>query len=118
MPAVPWAADACGEGMLKITLHCDETPARLVLEGKLAGPWIDEARHAWRESPKRPGSPLVVDLTGITFVDSEGKRLLSEMLGSAVTLHASGCLNRSIVEELTDPRCGDDRRSESRKSET
>lgn len=98
--------------MLRVTLHRDETPTRLVLEGKLAGAWIEEARQAWCGLPDRD-EPLVVDLTGITFVDSDGKRLLSEMVRSGVTLHASGCLNRSIVEELTDSRCADVRPSTS-----
>lgn len=87
--------------MLKITIDHDAQPLRLVLEGRLAGAWINEAQQAWRASPKSEGVPLVVDLTGVTYVDAEGKALLTALWREGAVLQAAGCCTKFIVEEIT-----------------
>lgn len=87
--------------MLKITLHRDETPARMVLEGKLAGVWVEAAHEAWRNLPRPEGTPVVVDLTGIDYVDSGGRDLLAAMWRDGATLQATGCCTKYIVEEIS-----------------
>jgi hypothetical protein len=84
--------------MLKITVSDDST--RITLEGRLAGPWIGELERCWRESSQSAaGRQLVVDLTGVTFVEQEGKALLRRMCESGADLLATGCCMRSIVED-------------------
>lgn len=87
--------------MLKITLARDEQPARIILEGKLAGAWVEEAREAWRSVPKQDGgTPVIVDLKAIDYVDGGGKELLAEMWRSGATLQATGCCTKYIIEEI------------------
>jgi ABC-type transporter Mla MlaB component len=87
--------------MLKITLHRNETPARMSLEGKLAGPWVDEARKAWRSLPRPEAGSFVVDLSGISYLDAAGKNLLATMWLEGAKLKATGCCTKFIVEEIT-----------------
>ena len=43
---------------------------------------------------------VAVDLTDVTFVAEEGKRLLETMYAEGAKLKASGCVTRRLVEEI------------------
>ena len=68
------------------------------LEGKLAGPWVQELERCWRSAPETRQSR--VDLSSVTFIDADGKALLGQMHREGAELVASGCLNRCIVEGI------------------
>lgn len=86
--------------MLKITPSTTQDSTRLTLEGRLAGPWVEELERVWREIKDSVKDSLVVDLTGVTFIEQDGKTLLTRMWQQGARLHAIGCLNRCIVEEI------------------
>ena len=86
--------------MLKITTHTSDDATRITLEGRLVGPWIEELERCWREAEQTAaGRRLIVDLTGVTFVEPEGKALLTRIYQAGAELIASGCCMRSIVED-------------------
>ena len=92
--------------MLKITSQLD--PVRedlaLVLEGRLAGPWVEELRTYCRRVLGTQQRCTMIDLTGVTFADAEGKTLLAQLWQQGVELRASGCLTRCLVEDITKVR--------------
>ena len=50
------------------------------LQGKLAGPWVQECRKAWGELSSALGcKTLSLDLRGLSFVDASGVDLLHEI---------------------------------------
>jgi hypothetical protein len=86
--------------MLKITTHGSDDSTRITLEGRLVGPWIEELERCWRESKQSAADrKLIVDLTGVTFVEPEGKALLTRIYQAGAELIATGCCMRSIVED-------------------
>jgi hypothetical protein len=86
--------------MMKITSHVSYDATKITLEVRLAGPWIEELERCWREfKQSAAGRHLTVDLTGVTFVEQEGKALLTRMYQGGADLLASGCCMRSIVED-------------------
>lgn len=87
--------------MLKITTHKETQFTTLEIEGRLAGPWVEELDRSWRTVAGTQQSHVVVDLSGVTFIDPEGKALLTKMWRQGAKLHAAGCLTRCIVEEIT-----------------
>ena len=89
--------------MLKITQHRDvaSESVSLMVEGRLAGPWVEELESCWRQTAAIQQLRTVVDLTGVTFVDTDGKALLTRMWQKGVELRAAGCLTRCIVDEIT-----------------
>ena len=89
--------------MLKITKQREGASGSvsLMLEGRLAGPWVEELEKCWRQMAANPQSRPVVDLTGVTFVDAHGRALLTSMWQQGAELRASGCLTKCIVEEIT-----------------
>jgi anti-anti-sigma regulatory factor len=89
--------------MLKITQQRDTTSESVsfMLEGRLAGPWVEELGTCWRQIAANSQSRAVVDLTGVTFIDANGKALLTKLWQQGADLRAAGCLTRCIVEEIT-----------------
>ncbi len=87
--------------MFKITTKADAGTTALKLEGKLTSLWIEELDRCWREVTGSHQKGVLVDLTGVTFIDPEGKALLAQMWQQGAKFHAAGCLNTCIVEEIT-----------------
>jgi len=87
--------------MLKITAHTTQDATKLTLEGRLAGPWVEELERFWRGNKDSATGSLVVDLTGVTFIEQTGKSLLGKMWQEGAELVAAGCCSRSIVEDIT-----------------
>jgi len=89
--------------MLKITEKKDLVPAymSIILEGRLAGPWVEELHSYWRQISGNQQSGAVIDLTGVTFIDANGNALLAKLWQQGAELRAAGCLNRCVVEEIT-----------------
>ena len=86
--------------MLKITANRSDDSTRITVEGRLVGPWIAELERCWSESEQAAsGRRLIVDLTGVTFVEQEGKALLARMYQAGAELVATGCCMKSIVED-------------------
>jgi len=87
--------------MLRITIDKNARATTLRVEGRLTGPWVDELERTWRTVASDPTDVRVsVDLTDVTFVGEEGKKLLEVMYGEGAKLKASGCVTRRLVEEI------------------
>ena|SRR5262244_61500 len=96
--------------MLRITVLDNAGPLTFRLEGRLAGPWVQELEACWQRTlVSQPQSALRFDLTGVTFVDSAGKAFLAARHAQGAELIASGCLMRAVVAEIAAapiPDCG------------
>ncbi len=86
--------------MLKITVQDRASDTVFELEGKLAGPWVEELKECWRNAAVRR-QPVKILLCAVTFVDARGKDLLSEMYRNGAELEAEGCMTKAIVDEIT-----------------
>ena len=91
--------------MLRITNASRPGGMTVVLEGRLAGPWVDEVSRCWRTflTRRQPGDSIRVELDGVTFIDAAGKALLRTMHENGAALTASGCMNCAILDEITRP---------------
>ncbi|MBI4527071.1 MAG: hypothetical protein HY695_25015 [Deltaproteobacteria bacterium] len=85
--------------MLKITSQTDGPRITFELEGKLAGPWVQELEDCWRNAAN-PGQPVRVLLCAVTFIDEKGRQLLAEMYRHGAELVAEGCMNKAVVEQI------------------
>lgn len=87
--------------MLKITTQISADTTTLQLEGKLRSPWIEVLDRYWRKVPAAQRKMTLVDLTEVIFIGHEGKALLTRMWQQGATFRAAGCLNTSILDEIT-----------------
>ena len=78
----------------------------LILEGRLAGPWVEELNGYWSRLTGSQREHAAIDLSGVTFIDATGKALLDRLWRQGARLRATGCLTRCIVEEITGARGG------------
>jgi ABC-type transporter Mla MlaB component len=101
--AFPISLEQGTREMLKITGQKEAAPdsMSLRLEGKLVGPWVEELSSYWRQISGSRQSGAVIDLTGVTFIDANGKALLTKLWQQGAELRAAGCLTKCIVEEIT-----------------
>lgn len=87
--------------MLRIYIHDQIPVTSFVLEGKLAGPWVEELEKSWESaSAACPSRMTLVDLADVSFIDSEGRALLARMREQGVRLLSMGLLIDAIVAEI------------------
>jgi anti-anti-sigma regulatory factor len=86
--------------MLRITTQDDTQVLTFRLDGKLAGPWVAELRDCWQSKLScRP--PFVhVDLRSVTFIDTAGKKMLTDMYRQGAKLLAHDCQLKTVVAEI------------------
>jgi outer membrane protein TolC len=88
--------------MLKITIHDAPETLTFQLEGRLIGAWARELEQSWMTARSVVGrKSVIVDLTGATFIDNEGKRVLARLFHEGARFKASAPLTRCIVGEIT-----------------
>lgn len=100
-PAV-WHGSCHIQGMLRITVQESEDAVKVVLEGRVAGPWVGELNRAWVETAPRIGSKKVsIDLKNVTYADAAGKRALKSIFSeSDAELVASSMEIQDLAEEV------------------
>ena len=87
--------------MLKISIIDSRTHRRLVLEGKLVGPWADELRPAWqRAKAELDGRELVVEVKNLIVISQAGENVLLELMKEGVKVRGYGVFTRHILKEL------------------
>jgi hypothetical protein len=66
---------------LRITVHERESSIEVILEGRLAGPWVAELSKAWGETVPRLGNKtLVLNLRDLTYSNDQGKHVLRQIV--------------------------------------
>jgi hypothetical protein len=102
--------------MLRITVQEDRQSSKLVLEGRLAVPWIAEVDKAWSAVVRRrDGRRVVVDLSGVTSIEESAKALLRRMYEQGGELRSADLLTRAIVDEVQAPAPASDSSSPRRR---
>ena len=86
--------------MLRIMLVPESEPSTLKVEGKLTGPWVNELERSWSEISKREPRRPVVDLSDVTFVSTEGKKLLESMFRQGADFRSHSLMTKFILSEL------------------
>ena len=87
--------------MLRITATTRGPRAWIALEGRLAGPWVDELRACWlQERARLEPASIQIDLADVVFVDAAGKQLLRSIHEQGAQFSAANLLMRAILEDI------------------
>ena len=85
--------------MLRITIEKKQEQAAVKLEGKLAGPWVDELEREWASiNNDHPRNNISVDIRGLMFIDAGGRKLLKRMYAEGATFTAKGLVKETVEE--------------------
>jgi len=86
--------------MLKISLVEDQRERRLIVEGALAGPWVDELAIAYEKAKHElEGRELIVDLRSLTGISPEGERALLQLMKNKTKLQC-GVFVKELLRQL------------------
>ena len=87
--------------MLRISYETNLRTTTLKLEGKLSGPWVDEVARTWFDiNGENPAKEVTVDLSGVTYVDGDGKKLLGWMFQQGARLRNGHLMTQYIVDQV------------------
>jgi hypothetical protein len=87
--------------MLKISVVENRTQRRLVLEGRLIAPWVEELRTTWKVAKAEfDGRELVIDMDNVTVVSQEAENALLLMMNEGARFRCSGVLTRHVLQQL------------------
>jgi hypothetical protein len=87
--------------MLRISVIDRRTERRLVLEGKLIGPWVAELRKAWKAASRELDSrALVVDVKNVCVISEEGENALLQLMSEGAMFRCGGVLTKHLIQEL------------------
>lgn len=77
----------------------------IILEGRVAGPWVAELSRVWVETaPQLTSKILVVDLRNVTYADSAGTKALREIYAhSHAKLLAASPWTEYLAREISKP---------------
>ena len=87
--------------MFKISIVETPNQRRLVIEGRLVSPWTNEVLSAWAEATQQlEGRGLLVDLTNVTLISSDGEEVLAELMRNGARFSCCGVLTKYLVKRL------------------
>jgi hypothetical protein len=87
--------------MLKISIIEGQTQRRLIVEGKLVGPWVAELRGACEKANADLYSrKLVIDMKHVTAISQEGENVLFELIQKGVEFRCSGVFTKHVLKQV------------------
>jgi hypothetical protein len=87
--------------VLRITTRVFDGHVGLFVEGRLSGPCVSELEKCWQGAVAGQSPfPTLVDLSNVSFIDTNGKLLLSQMHEHGIKLVAGGLMSKFIIDEI------------------
>jgi hypothetical protein len=87
--------------MLRISVTDNKHERRLILEGVLSSVWVAELRKAWKAAQlELENRDIVVDVTEVTLVSSDGEELLCELINEGAKFRGGGVYVGHLLREL------------------
>lgn len=87
--------------MLKVTITRRGNERTIQVEGDLMGLAVSELESAWSQvRDSSEDSRIVVDLSGTTAIDADGKKVLTVMASQGAELFAKGIYTGYLVKAL------------------
>ncbi|MGA8439043.1 MAG: hypothetical protein WB762_02370 [Candidatus Sulfotelmatobacter sp.] len=92
--------------MFKISIIDNRSQRRLVVEGRLIEPWVDELRRTWKSASRDlDGRRLVIDVGSLTVISREGEDAIFDLMKEGAKFSCGGVLTRHVLKRLA-RRCG------------
>ena len=87
--------------MLKISILDNPRQRRLLIEGKLIGPWAAELARVRRQATADlNGRALIIDVKGLTAITEDGENVLLELMKEGASFRSSGVFTRQVLKRM------------------
>ena len=88
--------------MLKISIIEGQTQRRLIVEGKLVGPWAAELKSACEKArADLQARELVLDMKHLTAISQEGENVLLDLLNHGIKFRCCGVFTKHVLKQLS-----------------
>jgi hypothetical protein len=99
--------------MLKISIIECRTERRLIVEGKLIGPWAAELRGACEKANTDLfGRKLIIHMRHVTAISQEGENVLFELVRRGVKFCCRGVFTKHVLKQVARRANGNHRKVE------
>lgn len=86
--------------MLRISIVNSSAQRRLIVEGTLAAPWMEELTAAWAAAQvDLRNRKLIIDLENV-LISREGENALMKLMSQGAKFRGSGVLTKHVLKEL------------------
>ena len=87
--------------MFKISIVDTLSQRKLVVEGKLSEPWLDELRTTWKNASRDlDGRKLVIDVSSLTVISQAGEDAISDLMKQGARFSCAGICTRYVLKRL------------------
>jgi len=87
--------------MFKISIVDTRTERKLVVEGNLSEPWVDELRTSWTNASRDlEGRKVVIDVSSLTVISREGEEAIFDLMKQGAKFSCAGILTRHVLKGL------------------
>jgi len=87
--------------MFKISIVDTPAQRKLVVEGRLTEPWVEELRTSWRSvSRNLDGRKVIIDLSSLTVISREGEDAIFDLMKQGAKFSCAGILTRHVLKGL------------------
>ena len=86
---------------MKISILDTPSQRRLLIEGKLIGPWAAElAKVRWQATADLNGRALIIDVKGLTAITEDGENVLLELMKEGASFRSSGVFTKHVLKRM------------------
>ncbi len=87
--------------MFKISIVDNRSQRRVVVEGRLIEPWVDELRATWKIATRDlEGRRLVIDVGSLTVISQKGEDAIFDLMKEGAKFSCGGVLTRHVLKRL------------------
>jgi hypothetical protein len=87
--------------VFKISIIDNRSQRRLVVEGRLTEPWVDELRATWKNANRDlDGRRLVIDVGSLTVISREGEDAIFDLMKEGAKFSRGDVLTRHVLKRL------------------
>ena len=87
--------------MFKISIIDTPAQRKLVVEGRLVEPWVDELRTTWKNASRDlDDRKVVIDLSSLTVISREGEDAIFDLMKQGAKFSCAGILTRHVLKGL------------------
>jgi hypothetical protein len=87
--------------MLKISIIQGDAERRLIVEGRLVGPWAAELRSACdKANTDLFGRKFIIDMRHVTAISQEGENVLFELIQKGVKFRCRGVFTKHVLKQV------------------
>jgi anti-anti-sigma regulatory factor len=87
--------------MFRISIVDTVSQRKLVVEGKLREPWLEELRTTWKNASRDLGGrKLIIDVSNLTVISRAGEDAIFDLMKQGAKFSCAGVCTRYVMKRL------------------